>query len=78
MSNNNNKLDLTVTTLLPAICLLAMSGCSNLGTAPETDTVTKQGVNLNLKANEGEDDGGFKNPRVHPGTPYNQGWWPDP
>jgi hypothetical protein len=20
----------------------------------------------------------FKNPRVHPGTPYNQGWWPDP
>ena len=26
----------------------------------------------------GQDHEKIDNPRVHPGQPYNQGWWPDP
>ena len=45
----------------------------------------KQHHQVNLKATEqtgqtktNDSEPRYKNPRVHPGTPYNQGWWPDP
>jgi hypothetical protein len=45
----------------------------------------KQNHQVNLKTSEqtghtktNDSEPRYKNPRVHPGTPYNQGWWPDP
>jgi hypothetical protein len=52
---------------------------------PHHATSVKQTHQVNLKASEqtgqtktDDSEPRYKNPRVHPGTPYNQGWWPDP
>ena len=52
---------------------------------PHHATRAKQTHQVYLKASEqtgqtktDNSEPRYKNPRVHPGTPYNQGWWPDP
>jgi hypothetical protein len=48
---------------------------------PDYATQVKQTHQVNLKASEQTQrtkNEKIKNPRVHPGQPYNQGWWPDP
>lgn len=52
---------------------------------PHHATRVKQTHQVNFKASEqtgqtktDDSEPPYKNPRVHPGTPYNQGWWPDP
>jgi len=58
---------------------------------PHHATRVKQTHQVDLKASErtwasvrawqtktDDSEPRYKNPRVHPGTPYNQGWWPDP
>ncbi len=54
-------------------CLVAFTGCSGIEGTAENHRVTR-----NLLTNIEEDHGKPENPRVHPGQPFNQGWWPDP
>jgi hypothetical protein len=71
----NNKLKFAFRTMLVLhfACLVASTGCSDIEATSENDRVT-----ANLLINIERDNEKIENPRVHPGQPYNQGWWPDP
>jgi hypothetical protein len=43
-----------------------------------TATGENHRVTANLLTDMEQDHQKIENPRVHPGQPYNQGWWPDP
>jgi hypothetical protein len=59
--------------ILAIAFLVAITGCSGIeGTAGNSR------VTANLLTNIEEDHGKPVNPRVHPGQPVNEGWWPDP
>ena len=71
----NNKLKLAFRTMLvlPIACLGVLTGCSDLEVTGKNHRVT---ANLLTNTEQGHEK--IDNPRVHPGQPYNQGWWPDP
>ena len=70
----NNKLKFAFRTMLvlAIACLVALSGCADIEATGENHRVT-----ANLLTIE-QDHQKIEHPRVHPGQPYNQGWWPDP
>jgi hypothetical protein len=49
------------------------AGCSDIEATGENHR-----VRANLLTNVKQDHEKIENPRVHPGQPYNQGWWLDP
>ena len=71
----HNKLKFAFRTMLvlPIACLGAFTGCADIEAAGENHLVT-----ANLLTDIEQDHQKIENPRVHPGQPYNQGWWPDP
>ena len=71
----NNKLKFAFRTMvvLPIAWLGAFTGCSDFEATGKDHRVT---ANLLTKVEQEHEKIG--NPRVHPGQPYNQGWWPDP
>jgi hypothetical protein len=71
----NNKLKFAFRTMLvsPIACVVAFTGCSDIEPKGENHRVT-----ANLLTNIEQDHEKIGHPRVHPGQPYNQGWWPDP
>jgi hypothetical protein len=70
----NNKLKFAFRTMLvlAIACLVALSGCADIEATGENHRGT-----ANLLTIE-QDHEKIEHPRVHPGQPYNQGWWPDP
>ena len=70
----NNKLKFAFRTMLvlPIACG-AFTGCSDVEVTGKSHQVT---ANLVTKVEQEHEK--IDNPRVHPGQPYNQGWWPDP
>ena len=71
----NNKLKFAFRTMLvlPIACLGAFTGCSDVEVTSKSHQVT---ANLVTKVEQEHEK--IDNPRVHPGQPYNQGWWSDP
>jgi hypothetical protein len=59
--------------ILPFAFLVAITGCSGIKGKAENQRVT-----ANLLTKIGQDHSKPENPRVHPGQPINEGWWPDP
>ena len=59
--------------ILPFAFLVAITGRSGIKGTAENDRVA-----ANLLTNIEENHGKPENPRVHPGQPVNEGWWPDP
>jgi hypothetical protein len=71
--NKKLKFDFDTMPIWTIACLVAFTGCSGIEATAENHRVM-----INQLANIEEDHGKPENPRVHPGQPYNQGWWPDP
>ena len=71
--NKQLQFDFHTMLIWAAAWLVAFTGCSGIeGTAENHRVMT------NLLTYIEEDHGKPENPRVHPGQPFNQGWWPDP
>lgn len=58
--------------ILPIACLVAFTGCSGI-----KGTAENHRVMINLVTQIEQHHEKPANPRMHPGQPYNQGWWPD-
>ena len=71
--NNKLKFAFRRMLVLPIACLVAFTGCADIEATGEHHRVT-----ANLLTDMKQDHQKIENPRVHPGQPYSQGWWPDP
>ena len=67
--NEKQKFDFHTMLILPIACLVAFTGCSATMSTAENHRVTR-----NLVKYLEEDHEKPKNPRVHPGQPYDQGF----